>query len=232
VHTRCRAATEELMAEADPVLLGAALLAVLHTPLGFGCLADISTRDRLNELDFELPLAGGDIPGAHTVTLRRIAELLRTHLPADDSLSGYADQLASLDDTPLRGYLTGSIDAVLRISENPSAQPRFVIVDYKTNRLGTGDLTVDHYTHDRMAAEMLRSHYPLQALLYAVALHRYLRWRLPGYDPARHLGGARYLFVRGMIGLDTPSGCGVFDWNPPAALIVALSDLLAGEAAR
>ncbi|WP_062989382.1 UvrD-helicase domain-containing protein [Nocardia anaemiae] len=232
VHTRCRAATEELMAEADPVVLGTALLAVLHTPLGFGCLADISTRDRLNELDFELPLAGGDIPGAHTVTLRRIADLLRTHLPADDSLASYADQLASLDDTPLRGYLTGSIDAVLRIIENPGAQPRFVIVDYKTNRLGTGDLTVDHYTHDRMAAEMLRSHYPLQALLYAVALHRYLRWRLPGYDPARHLGGARYLFVRGMIGPETPSGCGVFDWNPPAALIAALSDLLAGEAAR
>ncbi|MEV6340893.1 UvrD-helicase domain-containing protein [Nocardia vinacea] len=230
VHTRCRAATEELMAEADPVVLGNALLAVLHTPLGFGCLADISTRDRLNELDFELPLAGGDIPGTRTVTLRRIADLLRTHLPADDSLSSYADQLASLDDTPLRGYLTGSIDAVLRIIENPGAQPRFVIVDYKTNRLGTGDLTVDHYTHDRMAAEMLRSHYPLQALLYAVALHRYLRWRLPGYDPTRHLGGARYLFVRGMIGPETPSGCGVFDWNPPATLIVALSDLLAGEA--
>ncbi|WP_433520724.1 UvrD-helicase domain-containing protein [Nocardia pseudovaccinii] len=232
VHTRCRAATEELMAEADPVVLGNALLAVLHTPLGFGCLADISTRDRLNELDFELPLAGGDLPGAQTVTLRRIADLLRTHLPADDSLSSYADQLASLDDTPLRGYLTGSIDAVLRITETTGTQPRFVIVDYKTNRLGTGDLTVDHYTHDRMAAEMLRSHYPLQALLYAVALHRYLRWRLPGYDPTRHLGGARYLFVRGMIGSETPSGCGVFDWNPPAALIVALSDLLAGEAAR
>ncbi|MEV5832992.1 UvrD-helicase domain-containing protein [Nocardia sp. NPDC052112] len=232
VHTRCRAATDELMAEADAVILGNALLAVLHTPLGFGCLADISTRDRLNELDFELPLAGGDIPGAHTVTLRGIAELLRTHLPADDSLSSYADQLASLDDAPLRGYLTGSIDAVLRSTANPGAEPRFVIVDYKTNRLGTGDLTVEHYTHDRMAAEMLRSHYPLQALLYAVALHRYLRWRLPGYDPARHLGGARYLFVRGMIGPETPSGCGVFDWNPPPVLIVALSDLLAGEAAR
>ena len=31
---------------------------------------------------------------------------------------------------------------------------------------------------------MVAAHYPLQALLYAVALHRYLRWRLPGYDPA------------------------------------------------
>ena len=74
---------------------------------------------------------------------------------------------------------------------------------------------------------MERAHYPLQALLYLVALHRYLRWRLPGYDAERHLGGALYLFVRGM----TPAGaagepCGVFAWKPPAALIDALSDLL------
>ena len=44
----------------------------------------------------------------------------------------------------------------------------------------------------------------LQALLYTVALHRYLRWRLPRYDPERHLGGVLYLFLRGMIGPDTP----------------------------
>nr|WP_228001295.1 UvrD-helicase domain-containing protein [Nocardia australiensis] len=230
VHARCREATDDLMAEADPEILATALLAVLRTPLGFGCLADISSRDKLNELEFELPLAGGDTPGAHTATLRQIAGLLRNHLPSDDDFVCYADQLDALDDIPLRGYLTGSIDAVLRVTEDTGA--RFVIVDYKTNRLGTGDLTVDHYTHDRMAAEMLRSHYPVQALLYSAALHRYLRWRLPDYDPARHLGGARYLFVRGMVGPETPTGCGVFDWNPPAELIIALSDLLAGEAPR
>ena len=47
---------------------------------------------------------------------------------------------------------------------------------------------------------MQRAHYPLQALLYTVALHRYLRWRLPGYDPDAHLAGVLYLFLRGMIG--------------------------------
>ena len=47
---------------------------------------------------------------------------------------------------------------------------------------------------------MRHSHYGLQALLYAVALHRYLRWRLPGYDPERNLAGVLYLFVRGMTG--------------------------------
>ncbi|MCP2315049.1 exodeoxyribonuclease V beta subunit [Nocardia amikacinitolerans] len=228
VHTRCRTAVEELMADIDPAVLGAALLAVLRTPLGFGCLADLSRRDQLAELEFELPLAGGDTPAARAATLRGIADLLREHLPPDDDLACYADLLANLEDIQLRGYLTGSIDAVLRVAD-PSGAPRFVVVDYKTNRLGTGDLTVDHYTRERMAAEMLRSHYPLQALLYSVALHRYLRWRLPGYDPSRHLGGCRYLFVRGMVGPETPHGRGVFDWTPPVALIIALSDLLAGE---
>ena len=77
---------------------------------------------------------------------------------------------------------------------------------------------------------MYGAHYPLQALLYTVALHRYLRWRLPGYDPERNLAGVLYLFVRGMVGPGTPvvSGqpCGVFAWRPPAALVAALSDLL------
>ncbi|WP_406603450.1 UvrD-helicase domain-containing protein [Nocardia aurantia] len=189
-----------------------------------GSLAAVANRDRLNELAFELPLAGGETPAAEYATLHRIAALLRRHLPAGDPFESYPDQLDALDDTPLRGYLTGSIDAVLRLPG-----PRFVVVDYKTNRLGTGDLTVDHYTPDRMAAEMMRSHYPLQAILYSVALHRYLRWRLPGYRPEEHLGGIRYLFVRGMIGPETPPGCGVSEWDPPAALITDLSALLAGE---
>ena len=77
---------------------------------------------------------------------------------------------------------------------------------------------------------MYGAHYPLQALLYTVALHRYLRWRLPAYNPARHLAGVLYLFVRGMVGADVPrvdgQPCGVCAWRPPAVLVEALSDLL------
>ena len=51
---------------------------------------------------------------------------------------------------------------------------------------------------------MGHSDYPLQALLYAAVLHRFLRWRQPGYDPERHLGGVLYLYLRGMCGPDTP----------------------------
>ena len=65
---------------------------------------------------------------------------------------------------------------------------------------------------------------------------RILRWRQPGYDPQRHLGGVLYLFLRGMCGPETPvvdgHPAGVFGWQPPAALVVALSNLLdAGRAA-
>jgi exodeoxyribonuclease V beta subunit len=69
-------------------------------------------------------------------------------------------------------------------------------------------------------------------LLYDVALHRYLRWRHPGYDPATQLGGVLYLFLRGMCGpgVTGPDGSvpGVFSWRPPTDLVTATSDLLAG----
>jgi exodeoxyribonuclease V beta subunit len=99
---------------------------------------------------------------------------------------------------------------------------RYYLVDYKTNRLST-------YGPDALREAMYTAHYPLQGLLYAVALHRYLRWRLPAYEPERNLAGVLYLFVRGMSSADPlPAGDAtpaVWAWRPPAPLIVALSDL-------
>jgi exodeoxyribonuclease V beta subunit len=51
-----------------------------------------------------------------------------------------------------------------------------------------------------MQEQMIHHHYPLQAHLYLVALHRHLRWRLPDYNPEQHLGGYVYVFLRGMPG--------------------------------
>ncbi|MDR7380529.1 UvrD-helicase domain-containing protein [Promicromonospora iranensis] len=219
---------------ADPVALADALVPLHHTPLGpladGRTLGEIGLPDRLRELTFELPLSGGDLrgPGPREARLGDLAPLVRAHLPADDPLAAYAELLEqpALGDQPLRGYLTGSIDAVLRLPTG-----RFLVVDYKTNFLGPA---VADYSRTRMAEAMLHSHYPLQALLYGAVLHRYLRWRLPGYDPDTHLGGALYLFVRGMAGPDTPdadgSPAGVFSWRTPTSLVLALSDLLDGAA--
>jgi exodeoxyribonuclease V beta subunit len=91
-------------------------------------------------------------------------------------------------------------------------------------------LTAADYGQARLAEAMLHSDYPLQALLYCVVLHRFLRWRQPGYSPDDHLGGVLYLFVRGMCGTATPvvdgHPAGVFSWKPPASMVVAMSDLL------
>ena len=100
-------------------------------------LRDIGRADRVDELSFELPLVGGDRPLAD-LQLADIATLLETHLAPDDPLASYAPRLteASLSAT-LRGYLTGSLDLVLRLPDE-----RFVVVDYKTNRLGGPDETL------------------------------------------------------------------------------------------
>ncbi len=230
--------------------LARALLPVLQTPLGPLAdghrLSDIALRDRLAEMDFEIPLAGGDraalhAPVADELRLGALAPVIRRHLPQGDPLYGYADRLASpsFAGQPLRGYLTGSLDAVFRLPG-----PRYLVADYKTNWLGQAEagpvgagaaapLTAWNYRPAALHTVMAGSDYPLQAMLYCVALHRFLRWRQPGYHPAVHIGGVLYLFVRGMAGAATPVvdgvPCGVFGWRPPPALITALSDLFDAE---
>lgn len=212
--------------------LAAAMVPLYDTPLG--PLADdvtlrqIGRGDRLPEMDFEFPLAGGDLAtGAPELRLADVGRLLGAHLRGDDPMARYADRLVddALGRQPLRGYLTGSVDAVLRIGQ------RYLVVDYKTNWLGSdAALTAADYQRPRLIEAMLHSDYPLQALLYSVVLHRFLRWRQPGYDPVTHLGGVLYLFLRGMCGPDTPridgDPAGVFSWHPPASLVEAVSDLL------
>ncbi|MGE2718398.1 exodeoxyribonuclease V subunit beta [Mycolicibacterium celeriflavum] len=219
--------------------LAAAMIPMHDTPLGplagDTTLRQIGLADRMREMEFEFPLAGGDLrSSAPDIRLSHVGELLRAHLPADDPLASYAERLtgAGLGPQPLKGYLSGSVDAVLRVGG------RYLVVDYKTNWLGDPNrpLTAADYSRPRLAEAMLHSDYPLQALLYSVVLHRFLRWRLPGYTPEEHLGGVLYLFLRGMCGQDTPTEdghpAGVFSWQPPTALIIALSDLLdAGRAA-
>jgi exodeoxyribonuclease V beta subunit len=213
--------------------LAAAMVPMHDTPLGpLGgglTLRQIGLRDRMREMDFEFPLAGGDLrAAAPDIRLSHVGDLLRAHLPKDDPLASYADRLtdAALGRQQLKGYLSGSVDAVLRIGD------RYVVVDYKTNWLGdpSEPLTAADYAQPRLVEAMLHSDYPLQALLYSVVLHRFLRWRLPGYTPDVHLGGVMYLFLRGMCGPDTPvidgHPAGVFSWQPPAALITAMSDVL------
>jgi exodeoxyribonuclease V beta subunit len=86
----------------------------------------------------------------------------------------------------LEGLMTGLIDLTYRF------EGKWHVLDYKSNRL-------PGYDAASLREAMAHSEYDLQALIYTLALHRWLRFRLgDGYDYARDFGGIRYLFCRGL----------------------------------
>jgi exodeoxyribonuclease V beta subunit len=113
------------------------------------------------------------------------------------------------------GFMRGFIDLVFTAGE------RVYLLDYKSNWLGPSP---EHYGADALEQAMAGGGYHLQYLIYTVALHRYLRWRRPGYDYERDFGGVFYLFLRGM-GPDHP-GRGVYATRPPEGLVSALDHYL------
>jgi exodeoxyribonuclease V beta subunit len=105
----------------------------------------------------------------------------------------------------LEGMLTGFMDLVLAF------EGRYYVLDYKSNKL-------PDYTPAQLQQAMLAHRYDVQYTLYLLALHRLLKSRLADYDYDRHVGGALYLFLRGMDQV----GAGLYADKPPKALIEAL----------
>lgn len=204
-----------------------AIEAVCRTPLGlsFGgrSLSDLPTRDRLAEMVFDMRIP--DTP----LAVSRIGQLLQDHLDPSDPFVAYGESLVQrAGRIRMAGYLYGEIDAVFRLHKADGTWST-IISDYKTNLLhdpGSADPLLA-YERANLAKVMADDHYVLQATLYQVAMHRYLRWRVADYHPDVHLGGIAYLFVRGLIGPETPVNTlgdpsGVFTWKPPVSLIEAL----------
>ncbi len=212
------------------------VIASYQTPLGepFNnkSLAEIAPKDRLSELDFEMSLA----KLSQGILASDIGKLLKSSLTENDVLFAYADSLCdSSFDIPLAGLLNGSIDAVIRVTDNDGS-PRLFITDYKTNRLDSDEITtlMDAYAPKELIPAMAHHHYPLQALLYGTAIYRMLRWRQPDLNADEVIAGVAYFFVRGMVGVESPVDAngmpyGVFQWKAPRGLWEKLSNLLAGD---
>jgi exodeoxyribonuclease V beta subunit len=214
--------------------LTAALSTPLGGPLGAASLRQVPRGRRIDEMDFELPIAGGyeSQEGRNYIRPHALAGVFQRNRPASSNLSAvYLDRLEHLGfGPPVRGFLTGSIDLVF--SHDVEGHPRWFVADYKSNWMGSDDharSTTHHYPSGALAEAMGHRHYYLQYHLYVLALHRYLRWRLPNYDYDRDFGGVYYLFLRGMVGPETPcegeTPNGVFFDRPPRALIEALDRL-------
>lgn len=121
----------------------------------------------------------------------------------------------------LRGMMTGKIDLAFE------HDGRFHVLDYKSNRLGT---RLSDYLGARLTQAMADGHYRFQALLYTVALERYLRQRVAGYRRDRHLGAAIYLFVRAVGIAPHEPGAGIWTQRFDGALLDAVDAALAGAA--
>lgn len=212
--------------------LAAGLVAVLRTPLApllpSRGLVDVQAVDQLAEMAFNFRLAVGD-RGASAQAIA-LAAASDPESPFAGYFQGLASHWGSGQDQAIGGLLTGSIDLTLRDAESG----RYYVVDYKSNRLSLSGDPLDHraYGHTSMRLAMESHHYPLQALLYCVALHGFLKSRLEKYDIDRHLGGAGYFFLRGMVGPSTPANSdgtnGVFAWRPSSEVIIEVDRILRG----
>ena len=160
-------------------------------------LAQINEKQCLKELAFYLNITSHfDVVGFN----RALAAL--HHLPSEP---------LQFDD--IQGMVRGTMDLVF------SHQDKYYLLDYKSNFLGE---TLKDYDQAALKKAMLEHHYDWQYLLYVVALHRYLKTRLPHYDYNRDFGGVIYAFLRGMNG--SPQS-GIFFDKPDWQLIQQLEEL-------
>lgn len=172
---------------------------VVSTPLR-GPNVSLAGLDRvIPEMEFWLP--------ARDINVHALDRLCREHLLDDAPRSALADR-------EVHGMLMGYADLVFE------HEGRFWVLDYKSNSLGHSDAD---YDFARLRASMADHRYDMQAAIYLAALHRLLRSRLGAqYDPARHLGGAVYLYLRGIDGPER----GVFLVTPAPALLDGIEAML------
>jgi exodeoxyribonuclease V beta subunit len=184
------------------------LLAVVATPFlpGGTALKTITQQQRLDEMGFYFPAL---------LTAETLKRTLLPLLPKDNVLWSVIEQLSFYD---LSGFMKGFIDLVFE------HEGQYFVVDYKSNFLGSH---AEHYQAASLNEAMRQHDYPLQYLIYSLALHRYLKLRLPDYEPTKHLGGVAYLFIRGM----NPEWgtAGVFFEHVPLEVLLALDELMSGS---
>ncbi|MDF2179814.1 exodeoxyribonuclease V subunit beta [Aliiglaciecola sp. CAU 1673] len=178
---------------------------VVQTPLFDSRALTLSQLGRTKvELEFHLPLA--------RVSAGAFNRLVEKHLP------GYG---ARYDFDNLNGMLKGFIDLVFE------ADGKVYVADYKSNHLGNN---FSDYQQAALEQAMVAHDYRLQAILYCLALHRFLSVRRADYDYDKDMGGACYWFIRGMH--PAHPGCGILTIRPPKALILALDALFNGESPK
>ncbi|EKT58210.1 exodeoxyribonuclease V subunit beta [Providencia burhodogranariea] len=158
------------------------------------CLSALESQDMLDEMQFYLPIDS-------LLSAKAIDQVTHRY----DPLSAACPPLHF---EKVQGILKGFIDLTFLW------KGKFYILDYKSNYLGDN---ASCYTQDAMADAMIDHRYDLQYQLYTLALHRYLKQRLPSYSYDLHFGGVYYLFLRGVIQAESKNG--IFYYRPEPEFI-------------
>ncbi|KAF1714544.1 exodeoxyribonuclease V subunit beta [Pseudoxanthomonas sangjuensis] len=183
-------------------LIGNALTATM--PEGVR-LCDVPGDRRRAEIEFHFSL--------QPTAVRELLKLLHEHGVSRDR-NGFGAR------RQLEGLMTGKIDLTYFHGG------RCYVLDWKSNDLA-GD-----YAAAGLERAMRHSEYDLQALVYTVALHRWLRFRRGAeYDYERDFGGIRYLFCRG-IDAARGDGRGIHERKFDAALVDGLDGLFGRDGER
>ena len=198
------------------------LEAILHTPLTDSrdlSLAQLKPLDTLRETEFYYPM--------RSASSSQLTKLLTEHRNTrkDNALNsvsssrhGHRVHLPSYQQ--LKGMMHGFIDLIFH------ADGKYYVCDYKSSHLGD---QYSDYNDSAMRHNIEKSHYDLQYLIYALALHRHLKYALADYDPKQHFGGIYYLYLRGMSNQAEHHGCGVYYRQITLAELAQLDDIFAGE---
>jgi exodeoxyribonuclease V beta subunit len=187
------------------------LVNVLTTPLaakeGHFTLSGLRPGSWLTELEFFFPLKFVTSAGLQT-----IFRSWSGHYTAVDLLA----LCKMLRFKPTDGMVRGFMDMVFEHNG------RFYLLDWKSNHLG---YRLEDYGPAALKAAMEKNLYPLQYLLYTVALNRYLSLRVKSYDYTTHFGGVLYFFLRG-VNSERGEEFGIFRDTPPLAMIAELTACL------
>jgi len=182
----------------------------LSSPDGSFALSDLLPGAWVSEMEYYFPL--------RFVTSGEVAACLAKWGAARDG-ADLAKLRAGLKFKPVCGMLKGFMDMVFERGG------RYYLLDWKSNHLGN---RVDDYSRESMKEEMERNFYPLQYLLYTVALNRYLSLKLSDYDYKARFGGVIYVFLRG-VSEAHGEAFGFYRDIPPVGLIDELTRILAAE---
>ena len=125
------------------------------------------------------------------------------------SLTDFKEQLEKLDFSLKKGYLTGEIDLLFRKNN------KYFVLDWKTNNLGG---VIDDYSPPKIKGNMAKHLYLLQAHIYSLATHLFLKQTLENYNYEEHFGGFIYVYTRGV----GPNGNGIYYNKPSFELIEKL----------